>query len=401
MSLVLHIEDDAANRLLVRKLLARDGHVVVEAMNGLEGVKLARERTPDLVLVDLRIPGLDGFEVTLRLRGIDELAGVPIIAITAEGDRDTSLAVGCDGFIRKPIDARSFAATIREYLKGAREVASVRSDSLLREQGSRIVEHLEEKVHELSMANARLLELANARTEFYRNISHELATPLTPIVGYVKLLIDEDLGPLAPAQRRALGSMQTCITRLRGVLDNLVDVTSLERKSTVYVFRDTDLKTIIKRARDMAAEVMNQKEVTIVAEIPEGDLKVAADVDRLSRALFHLVDNAIKFSPEKAAVGLRVTRLDGGYEITIADSGPGIPRDKLVRIFEPFYQVDGSPTRAYGGVGVGLAIAKHTVEGHGGDIGVLSPCRERIGGRTFEGASFTASLRAKPPDAPV
>ena len=101
MSRILHIEDDPANRLLVRKLLQKVGHEVIDAADGLEGVRLACTIKPDLILVDLNIPGLDGFEVTLRLRGEPQLAGVPIVAITAEGDRETSLAVGCDGFLQK------------------------------------------------------------------------------------------------------------------------------------------------------------------------------------------------------------------------------------------------------------------------------------------------------------
>src|SRR3954452_9530234 len=106
MARVLHIEDDPRNRLLVRKLLQADGHEVIDAADGLEGVRSALAMRPDLVLVDINIPGLDGFEVTLRLRGEASLRGVPIIAITAEGDKETSFAVGCDGCIQKPIDAR-------------------------------------------------------------------------------------------------------------------------------------------------------------------------------------------------------------------------------------------------------------------------------------------------------
>src|SRR5437879_2871812 len=98
MARILHIEDDPGNRLLVRKLLQAAGHSVTEAVDGLEGVQLACAERPDLVLVDLNLPGLDGYEVTLRLRGEASLNGIPIVAITAEGDRDTSLAVGCDGF---------------------------------------------------------------------------------------------------------------------------------------------------------------------------------------------------------------------------------------------------------------------------------------------------------------
>src|SRR6185436_21181462 len=150
MPRILHIEDDPANRLLVRKLLQAAGHEVTDAGDGLEGVRLACAQRPDLVLVDLNIPGLDGFEVALRLRGEASLAGVPIVAITAEGDRETSLAVGCDGFLQKPIDARSFSTVIGHYLKGAREVAPPNEASAhLRQQSQRIVAHLEEKVEEL------------------------------------------------------------------------------------------------------------------------------------------------------------------------------------------------------------------------------------------------------------
>src|ERR1700678_957903 len=121
MSRVLHIEDDPRNRLLVRKLLSADGHEVIDAADGLEGVKLAMAQLPDLVLVDLNIPGRDGYEVTLRLRSETALRGIPIVAITAEGDKETSYAVGCDGFVQKPIDARQFASLMRQYLRGHRE----------------------------------------------------------------------------------------------------------------------------------------------------------------------------------------------------------------------------------------------------------------------------------------
>src|SRR5580700_9648805 len=162
MSRVLHIEDDPRNRLLVRKLLAAEGYEVIDATDGLEGVRSALTLQPDLVLVDLNIPGLDGYEVTLRLRSEPSLSGVPIVAITAEGDRDTSFAVGCDGFIQKPIDARNFATLVRSYIKGHREQYHSSADATgerLRMQSQKMVGHLEVKIAELSAANERLREL--------------------------------------------------------------------------------------------------------------------------------------------------------------------------------------------------------------------------------------------------
>lgn len=398
MAQILHIEDDPANRLLVRKLLQNAGHEVIEAADGLEGVRLACARRPDLVLVDLNIPGLDGFEVTLRLRGEPSLAGVPIVAITAEGDRETSLAVGCDGFLQKPIDARSFSAVIASFLQGVREVApgSLRSQRL-REQSQRIVAHLEEKVAELSRANARLRELDAARTEFYRNISHELATPMTPIVGYVKLLGDEELGPLNKAQQKALRAMDDCVRRLRALIDNLLDVTGIETGRMRFHHTEYDFLDTTRRAVAQVADRFAEAKIQLVEELPRGPLPAYGDAGRLQRAMIQLLDNAAKFTPAGGTAGVRVSVLAGHYELCVADSGPGVSPDRVHRIFEPFYQVDGSATRAYGGVGVGLAIARRTAQGLGGDIRVASPCKEVIEGVPLGGAAFYLTVAKRAP----
>ncbi|MCC6551577.1 MAG: hybrid sensor histidine kinase/response regulator [Polyangiaceae bacterium] len=399
MPKILHIEDDPANRLLVRKLLQGAGHEVIEAADGLEGIRLACADQPDLVLVDLNIPGLDGFEVTLRLRGEPSLAGVPIVAITAEGDRETSLAVGCDGFLQKPIDARSFSATIAGYLKGVREFApgSLRSQRL-REQSQRIVGHLEEKVAELSRANARLRELDAARTEFYRNISHELATPMTPIVGYVKLLADEELGPLNKAQKKALRAMDDCVRRLRALIDNLLDVTGIETGRMRFMHAEYDFLDTTRRAIAQVADRFAEAKVQLVDELPRGPLPAWGDAGRLLRAMIQLLDNAVKFTPAGGSAGVRVRVMPSGhYELCVADTGPGVSPDRLARIFDPFYQVDGSATRAYGGVGVGLAIARRTAQGLGGDIRVASPCQEIIEGVRFRGAAFYLTVAQRAP----
>ena len=399
MPRILHIEDDPANRLLVRKLLQAAGHEVTDAADGLEGVRLACADRPDLVLVDLNIPGLDGFEVALRLRGEASLAGVPIVAITAEGDRETSLAVGCDGFLQKPIDARSFSSVIQRYLKGAKEAQAPGAKSArLMEQSQRIVAHLEEKVAELSRANARLREVDHARTEFYRNISHELATPMTPIVGYVKLLADEELGPLTKSQQKALRSMDDCVRRLRGLIDNLLDVTGMETGRLRFHHVDYDFLDTTRRVLAAVADRMDDSRVSLVEELPRGPLAAWGDAARLQRAILALLDNAAKFTPSGGVVGVRVSKLPSGhYELCVADNGPGVRPDQVGRIFEPFYQVDGSPTREYGGVGVGLAIARRTARGLGGDVRVVSPSGEVIEGVALRGAAFYLTVAQRAP----
>lgn len=400
MARILHIEDDPANRLLVRKLLQSAGYDVIDAADGLEGVRLACAQRPDLVLVDLNIPGLDGFEVALRLRGEESLSGVPIVAITAEGDRETSLAVGCDGFLQKPIDARSFASVIQRYLTGTKELPDAlgsRSARLM-EQSQRIVAHLEEKVAELSQANARLRDLDAARTEFYRNISHELATPMTPIVGYVKLLKDEELGPLGKAQHKALRAMDDCVRRLRALIDNLLDVTGMETGRMRFHHVEYDFLDTTRRALAAVADHLDDRHLVVVEDLPRGPLNAWGDANRLQRAILQLLENAAKFTPDGGTIGLRVTRLPTGYyELCVADSGPGVRPDRVHRIFEPFYQVDGSVTREHGGVGVGLAIARRTARGLGGDVRVVSPGGELIEGVSLNGAAFYLSVAPRAP----
>ncbi|MBI3200003.1 MAG: hybrid sensor histidine kinase/response regulator [Polyangiaceae bacterium] len=397
---VLHIEDDPANRLLVRKLLTAAGFDVVDARDGLEGIRMAGTERPDLVLVDIAMPGLDGYEVTLRLRSQPELFGVPIVAITAEGSRETSLAVGCDGFLQKPIDARSFATTLRGYLDGRREqVSPDQTGKQLRLQSQKIAAHLEQKVAELESANERLREVDVARKEFYRNISHELATPMTPIVGYVKLLADQELGPLVPAQAKALRAMGECVERLRGLIDNLLDVTALETGKLKLAVRPVDFGEIFRRALGRRSAHFETASLAVATEIPDG-LSGQGDPERLGQALDHLLDNALKFTPSGGSVGVRVRRLASGHvEVVVADTGPGVPAETLERLFEPFYQVDGSPTRAHGGTGIGLAIVRGIARGHGGDARVTSPADERIGGVRLGGAAFTVLVPERAPRA--
>jgi signal transduction histidine kinase len=398
MPTILHIEDDPANRLLVRKLLTVAGLDVVDAQDGLEGIRRACELRPALVLVDIAIPGLDGYEVTLRLRAEPALQNVPIVAITAEGSRDTSLAVGCDGFLQKPIDARTFAATIQSFLGGHRERApAVAGDEHLRAQSQRIVAHLEEKVAELSDANARLRELDQARREFYRNISHELATPMTPIVGYVRMLSDGELGGLSPAQIKAVRAVDECAQRLRALIDNLLDVTALETGKMRFMLREYDFADAVRKELHRAQAGLIDRRLRLALEIPEA-LAGHGDAARLGRAVTEMIGNAGKFTPEGGAVGVRLRRLPTKqFELCVADTGPGVPREATARVFEPFYQADGSVTRLHGGAGVGLAIVRGVAKGHGGDVRVVSPADEQIGGMRFTGAAFYLTIAEHAP----
>jgi signal transduction histidine kinase len=256
-------------------------------------------------------------------------------------------------------------------------------------QSQKIVGHLEEKIAQLSAANERLLELDLARKQFYRTISHELSTPMTPIVGYAKLLSDEELGALSPPQKKALGAMNDCIQRLRGLIDNLIDVTGLETGRMQFVYRDYDMADVVRKCLARRLQALRQDDRLVVSEVPSTPLQGHGDAERLSRAMDHLLDNAAKFTPARGVVGVRLRgTAEQQFEVCVADTGPGIPQEARERLFEPFFQADGSPTRAHGGAGVGLAIVRGVARGHGGTVDVRSPANEQVRGHVFLGTAF-------------
>ncbi len=402
MPRVLHIEDDPANRLLVRKLLTPAGFEVVDAIDGLDGVKKASEGSYDLVLVDIAIPGLDGYEVTLRLRSEAAMKTTPIVAITAEGSRNTSLSVGCDGFLQKPIDARSFVKTLEGYLKGQKEgLPPEQSDQYLRRQSQRIAHHLEQKVDELSKANQRLVELDQARKEFYRNISHELSTPMTPIVGYTKLLLDQELGELNPSQSKALRSMLECVERLRGLIDNLLDVTGIETGRLRFANQPYDLVKVAQAAIEAGEAARRKKNQKLVTSLTLTSAEASGDGRRVGRAIEQLLENASKFSGPGTTLGLELgSAASGSYRVTVFDQGPGVPEALRERVFEPFFQADGSPTRAQGGTGVGLSVVRGVARGHGGDAFLTDSAPQNLPGVNFGGAAFCLTVAAAPVGGP-
>lgn len=401
MATILHIEDDPQSRLLVRKLLQRAGHEVLEAVSGVEGTRVAMHARPDLVLLDINVPDLDGYEVAMLLR--ERLAEVPIVAVTAEGDRATALGLGCRGFIAKPIEVRTFVATVESYLGSHPDsepapapATETSSEALLRAQGARVAARLEAKVHELSDAHERLVEADRLRREFYRNVSHELATPLTPMVGYLGLLTRGELGPLNDAQRKAVRNMDGALARLRRTIDNLLDVTQLETGRLRFTFAPYDLREVVLRAVEARRAGLTTQNIELVVTVPDGSLPSLGDAERLCRAIDHLIDNAAKFGASGGVIGVELRFSATHAELLVADGGSGVAAGWLARIFEPFVQVDGSPTRRHGGAGVGLAVVRGVAEAHGGGVVAETGSRMRVAGRTFSGLLVRLQISRRP-----
>lgn len=402
MARVLHIGDDSSSQKLVQALLTDAGHEIVAAQSGLEGTRLAKAQKPDIVLVDVNSRDLDGYEVTLRLRGMPSLQSVPIVAISSEEDPETTLALGADGFVKKPIEKEHFTATIDRFLAGYSERSDYSITEKLRSRFQHTVERLERKVGELSEVNQKLEEMARLRREFLRNFTHEFATPMTPVVGYLRLLLNEEMGPLTPLQRKCLESVNNSTQKLRGLIDTLLDVSALEMGRLHLYERQYDFGEVVSKAIEETSRLFAEAGISLIHEQDSTRMPARGDSDKLRRALVHIIDNAVKFTPRGGEVGVAARIInaerseDDAYQVVVADSGSGISREDLEKILQPFFQVDGSPTRTHGGVGLGLAFARHAAEAMGGGIEVQSPPRTAVGKKTLGGTAILLSVKKTP-----
>jgi signal transduction histidine kinase len=394
---ILHVEDDDQMLRLVRRMLPESRYEVLEVTNGFEALRRAPIERPDIVLLDLGLPEIDGYAVATKLRAQRELESTPIVAVTADGDRDRALALGCDGFIMKPLDVDLFQGQVAAYLAGHRDIRPSDTAEHLQTQARSLVDELERRVQELLQANARLAELDKLRREFIQNVTHELTTPLTPAMGYVQILRDGKAGPLTPLQEKCVRSMDVALRRLKLLIDDLLDVTRLEAGAFSLVLSLVNPSILLDEAIAVAAPQAEAKSIE-VDRSAQATGRLRADVAKIIQALVQLLRNAVKFTPDGGKVFVEILqRPDQWFELSVYDSGVGIPPELVDRVFDPFFQADGSTTRRFGGVGIGLTIVRRIVEAHGGHVWAESPPREQPAGRYFRGSRIAIALPPSPP----
>ena len=237
-------------------------------------------------------------------------------------------------------------------------------------ENARLFESVKQKAEELTRAYMELKEIDRLKDEFVQNLSHELRTPLTFIRGYVELLLEDAMGELNEEQRSALqivAEKSESLTRL------VSDILSLQRvEPATLSLAPMSLAEAARKAMAGARVAATRSGVVLREEIPSDLPLVLGDQGRLIQVFDNLLSNAIKFSPLGGVITVRLKEAGEWVQAEVSDTGIGIPADKLDRIFDRFYQVDGSTTRRFGGSGLGLAIVKQIVEAHGGRVWVES-----------------------------
>ncbi|MDO8835428.1 MAG: ATP-binding protein [Vicinamibacterales bacterium] len=281
------------------------------------------------------------------------------------------------------------AVMTREQL----ELASVEQvqelQTALRQVNVQLEQRVAERTRELQQAYKRLTELDRLKTNFVSNISHELRTPLTKIKGFSSLLVAGDLGPMNEDQTQAVAVMARGVEELERLIADLIQFATGARGEMSLTIVPAGVAPMIESVVAGASERAQRRGVHLTAHVGPGVGQAMGDAERIRWVMNQLVGNAIKFTPQGGHVTVSAGLVDQRVRWSVADTGPGIPDDKLAELFKPFHQLDGSATRQQGGTGLGLALVKMIVEAHDSHVTVETA----VG----EGCRFSFDLPAVAP----
>lgn len=243
----------------------------------------------------------------------------------------------------------------------------------LQSSNRNLEQRVKERTSELNEALQRLSELSQMKANFVANISHELRTPLTHVKGYIDLLVTESLGNISEEQRYALQVSQRATAKLESIIDDLIMFSLASRGEMSMKLDKVDICRIVALSAKSALPKAEERGVQVHVSAPDGIPPVQADSEKISWVVNQFLDNGIKFTPSGGKVAISIKKEGNNLVlVSIADTGVGIPQNRLKEIFEPFHQLDGSSTRHYGGTGLGLSLVRQIIEAHGSLLDVQS-----------------------------
>jgi signal transduction histidine kinase len=246
-------------------------------------------------------------------------------------------------------------------------------------ENARLVSNLRVHADQLEKAYTELKEADTLKDELIQNVSHELRTPLAFILGYIELMQTEGIGPLNAQQKEGLEVVRRKCVSLTKLVDDIVSLQKL--RVTGLDRHPTNMNALLQHVYQAGTIIAEKGEQKLSLDLPPSTVIAAVDEDRIEQVLDNLLGNAVKFSAPGGQIVMRLREVDGQAQLEVQDMGIGIATDKIDRIFDRFYQVDGSATRRYGGMGLGLSICFDIVDAHGGRIWVES---EEGKGSTFK-----------------
>ncbi len=345
---ILIVDDNPNNLEVLAGMLKKRGYETRPIPSGKLALRAASSEVPDLILLDINMPEMDGYEVCRRLKQDEALRGVPVIFISAlSGTLDKVKAFGSGGvdYITKPFHFDEVEARVRTHLS----LHQLRQD-------------LEQRYQELR-------ELEALRDGLTHMIVHDLSSPLAAIMGHLELL-EMNADQLSDDRKTDLEVALRCTHLLNRMIRSLLDVNRMESGEMPLRLKDCDLAANLEEALSSLGGSTQNHRISI--DLPSETVVVNCDPELTRRVIANLVGNAIKFTPVKGEVRVAIVPSGERVRVSVEDSGPGIPEEYHEKIFEKFGQVEARRQRRFFSTGLGLAFCKLAVEAHGGVIGVDS-----------------------------
>lgn len=352
----LLVDDLPENLLSLEALLRRDDLELLKARSGDEALELLLEHDVALALIDVQMPGLNGFELAELMRGNDRTRRIPIIFVTAGTHsaerRFQGYEAGAVDFIQKPIEPdilRSKTAVFFEIYRQRQMIAEQR---------------------DLLQAQAESLRLAATRKdEFLAVLAHELRNPLAALQSGLQLLLRK---PDEPRAETISDLMQEQMAHLLRLVDDLLDASritqgKIELRTTVF-----DLRDAISAAIEMVKPAIDSQGHRLIMEPMEERIELLADQVRITQCIANLLNNSAKYTPSGGRIEIKVEKIPEAVRVTVSDNGLGLTLDASTAIFRMFEQVEEHLEHSHGGLGIGLALVKRLIELHGGTIAVTS-----------------------------
>lgn len=416
---IMIVEDSAVQAAVLKKLLQTEGYQVSVASHGRQALELLSQGLPEILISDIDMPEMDGYELCQAVKGDPRTRHIPVILLTNLSDPRNvvkGLQAGADNYVTKPYDGPGLLERIRSLrcspdLQQKPSVAppleiSLAGESFTIQAGraqilnlllstfesavlqnqklQRSNEQLQIMHRELAEKNRELEQAIETQNRFIGMAAHDMRNPLTVAQGYSQLLLEGALGTLEPTQEKVIRSIHKASESLLQLVNELLEISEIESGNLRLELGPTNLPELVHHAVEMNGFLAKKKDIQISEEL-DALPPLTLDSAKIEQVLNNLLSNAAKFSHSgtEIKVALRAQD-DGGARITVADQGQGIPPGELSNIFLPFQKTSVRGTAGEKSTGLGLAIVKRIVEGHGGTITVES--------QPGQGSCFSVSL---------
>jgi signal transduction histidine kinase len=380
---ILIIDDTPANLDAISTVLMDAGYEVAVATSGERALQTLQRRSPDLILLDVMMPGIDGFETCERIKANSKTCNIPIVFLTSLMDVKKKIHgfnCGAVDYISKPFQEQEILARVKTHI-----------------QLSRLTQNLEQQVTEqttsLRIANESLEQAITSKRSFLSTMSQEIQTPINTILRLTQQLQEQQHGILNPQQIDDLEKIESNGAQLLSLVNNTLKLANIESGLLNLNFDAIQIEDLCRSCLVAIQSQADKKNIKVIFNIESNLPKILIDEHHMRQIIMNLLNNAVKFT---SAGSITLTVTTGTFtgrenvpsvQIAISDTGIGISSKDIKRIFQPFVQITNVLGERPEGNGLGLILAKQIVEMHGGQIGVYS--RENVG------SCFTIELPTK------